>query len=131
MALTKLGYALAKVKQKLISHSPESIAEYYRKAGMRVGKNVTICGYMPIGEPQLVEIKDDCVISSEVDFITHDYSIYKVTNKGSNLFGKISIGKNCFIGQRSTILYGVELADNIIVGGGAVSSPARLRKATS
>lgn len=123
MGLTKSGYGLAKIKQKLITHSPESIADYYRKSGMRIGNNVTICGYMPIGEPELVEIKDDCVISSEVDFITHDYSIYKVTDKGSNLFGKITIGKNCFVGQRSTILYGVELADNIIVGGGQCRHP--------
>ena len=30
------------------------------------------------------------------------------------------IGDNCFIGAKSTILYGVELADNIIVAAGSV-----------
>ena len=33
-----------------------------------------------MGEPQLVEIKNDCVISSDVSFITHDHSINKVTD---------------------------------------------------
>lgn len=36
------------------------------------------------------------------------------------MFGKISIGKNCFIGANSVILYGVTLADNIIVAAGSV-----------
>ena len=68
----------------------------------------------------MLEIKNDVVISSGVTFITHDHSINKVTDKGSNLFGKIEIGNNCFIGQQSIILYGVKLADNIIVGAGSV-----------
>ena len=75
---------------------------------------------MNIAEPFLVTIGDDCVISSDVAFVTHDYSINKVTNSGSNLFGRIVIGNNCFVGQRSTILYGVHLANNIIVGSGSV-----------
>lgn len=118
--LSRLGYFLAKVKQKLITHSPETICEYYRQAGMKIGRNNIICDYIPVEEPWLVYIKNDCVISSQVSFITHDHSINKVTDKGSNLFGKIVIGNNCFVGQRSTILYGVELADNIIVGSGSV-----------
>lgn len=119
MKLTKIGYYIAKIKQK-ITHSSEEISRFYRNGGVKVGYNTIICGYMPIAEPTLVEIKDNCVISSEVAFITHDHSINKVTEKGSNLFGKITIGNNCFIGQRSTFLYGVTLSDNIIVGSGSV-----------
>lgn len=37
-----------------------------------------------------------------------------------NLYGKIKIGDNCFIGERSTLLYGVTLANNIIVASGSV-----------
>lgn len=36
------------------------------------------------------------------------------------MFGKIVVGNNCFIGERATLLYGVELADNIIVAAGSV-----------
>lgn len=120
MKLSKFKYFLAKVKQKTITHSPETISEFYRAGGVKIGRNNVICDYMSIGEPELLEIKNDCVISSEVSFITHDHSINKVSDNGSNLFGKIIIGNNCFVGQRSTILYGVELADNIIVGSGSV-----------
>ena len=59
------------------------------------------------------------MISSNVQFITHDHSINKVCEK-SNLFGKISIGDNCFIGQGTILLYGIQLADNIIVASGSV-----------
>lgn len=120
MRLNIMGYFWAKILQKVITHTPETICKFYRRVGVQVGRNNVICCYLQIGEPQLVEIKNDCVISSDVSFITHDHSISKVTDKGSNLYGKIIIGNNCFIGQRSTILYGVELADNIIVGSGSV-----------
>ena len=36
------------------------------------------------------------------------------------MFGKITIGNNSFIGARSVIMYGVELADNTIVAAGSV-----------
>lgn len=59
-------------------------------------------------------------IGNDVDFVTHDNSINKISNETINLFGKIKIGDNCFIGERSTLLYGVTLADNIIVAAGSV-----------
>lgn len=59
-------------------------------------------------------------IAHDVNFITHDNSISRVIPEKSNLFGKIIIGENCFIGARSTILYGVSLAPNIIVAAGSV-----------
>lgn len=93
---------------------------FIAKGGVTVGKNCVICGYMPISEPFLVEIKNDCVISSGVNFITHDHSINKVILNKSNLFGKITIGNNCFVGQGSILLYGIELGDNTIVASGSV-----------
>ena len=60
------------------------------------------------------------VVSTKVDFILHDFSISKVIPGTSNLFGKIVLGNNCFIGARSVVMYGVELADNIIVAAGSV-----------
>ena len=35
-------------------------------------------------------------------------------------YGKIIIGNNCFIGARSTILPGVTIGDNTIIGAGSV-----------
>ncbi len=38
----------------------------------------------------------------------------------TDLFGKIVIGRNCFIGAKSVVLYGVTIADNVIVAAGSV-----------
>ena len=49
-----------------------------------------------------------------------DNSIKLLYPEKSDVFGKIVIGNNCFIGENVTILYGVTLADNIIVAAGSV-----------
>lgn len=51
--------------------------------------------------------------------LNHDNSISKCVEGATDLFGKITIGSNCFIGARSLILYGVTLADSIIVAAGS------------
>ena len=38
----------------------------------------------------------------------------------SDLVGRISIGNNCFIGNKAIILYGVNIADNTIIAAGSV-----------
>lgn len=68
----------------------------------------------------MIEIGEDVTIADQVDFITHDNSINKISKETINLFGKIEIGDNCFIGERVTLLYGVSLAPNIIVAAGSV-----------
>ena len=114
----KLSYYYYKLKEKIF-RNPDYINQFYRNKGAKIGENVLLCNntYMP--DPAFVEIGNDVVISSNVSFITHDHSIKKVCNK-SNLFGKIVIGNNCFIGYGSILLYGVELSQNIIVASGSV-----------
>ena len=68
----------------------------------------------------MLNIGNECTISTNVTFVTHDHSIFHVRKKYGDLWGKIKIGNNCFVGANSTILYGVELANNIIVGAGSV-----------
>jgi maltose O-acetyltransferase len=68
----------------------------------------------------LIEIGSNVTIANNVQLITHDNSISKVLPDTSDLFGKIVIGDNCFIGARSIIMYGIELAPNTIVAAGSV-----------
>ena len=67
----------------------------------------------------LIEIGDGVTIASDVMFLTHDYSIHNVLGS-STLFGRISIGDNCFIGARTIILPGVSVCNNVIVAAGSV-----------
>lgn len=71
-------------------------------------------------ESNLISLGCNITISGNVTFVTHDNSIIKINPHKSNLFGRISIGDNCFIGMNSTILYGVTLGNNIIVASGSV-----------
>lgn len=73
----------------------------------------------------LVSIGDSTTISSEVVFLTHDYSISKGLNLiDQNISGRflkpIRIGCNCFIGMRTILLPGTNLGNNVIVGAGAI-----------
>jgi len=42
------------------------------------------------------------------------------TDKKYDNFGRVTIGDNCFIGERTIILKGVHVGDNCIIGAGSV-----------
>ena len=79
-----------------------------------------ICSNIAINEPHLISIGLGTTVAGNVEFVTHDNSISKVLPNTTDLFGKIIIGNNCFIGARSVIMYGVTIADNVIVAAGSV-----------
>lgn len=79
-----------------------------------------ICSSPLTMEPSLIEIGDNVVISTKVTFVTHDNSVKYVHPDKTDVFGKIIVGNNCFIGENSTLLYGVRIADNVIVAAGSV-----------
>jgi len=65
-----------------------------------------------------VIIDDNTIFAPGVKIISanHDFKDYTVWKKDK----PIKIGKNCWIGANVTILPGVELGDNVIVGAGSV-----------
>ena len=94
--------------------------------GMKVGENVSFIDTPNFGsEPYLIEIGDNTTISFDVAFVNHDGGTRVVRNiPGQNpetvIYGKITIGKNCFIGCRVTLLPGIKIGDNTIIGAGSV-----------
>lgn len=98
---------------------------YARSLGVRIGDNVRLMGIHggTFGtEPYLISIGNDVTVSSGVQFITHDGSLCTLRKEhpGVDLFGRICIGDNIFIGYGATILPGVRLGNNTIVAAGAV-----------
>lgn len=118
------GFHFAKVKAKIVGRSGykygEIINDFFRKQGVKVGKRTLIYSNILTSEPYLISIGEDSVISTDVTFVTHDYSIHNVIPSKGNLFGEIAIGNNCFIGEKAIIMYGVSLANNVIVAAGSV-----------
>ena len=75
-------------------------------------------------EPWLVTIGSHVLISGNVTFLTHDGSVwcFREEERYKNIlkYGAIKIEDNCFIGNGSTIMPGVTIGKNSIVGAGAV-----------
>lgn len=98
------------------------IVKYYRKKGMVIGNNTHVFSRIVSSEPYLITIGDNCTISTNVSLLTHDASIGAIADrlKYSDLCGKITIGNNCFIGDRAIIMYGVTIGNNVIVAAGSI-----------
>lgn len=104
-------------------------AKHLRKNGMNIDglpRYIATTAMFDGNDYSIIHLGKDCVISSEVQLLTHDYSIARglqaigKNNKQPNrdeLFLKgIYIGENSFIGARTTILPGTHIGNNVIVG---------------
>ena len=95
--------------------------EYAKKIGVNLGNNVEVNQFVDWGsEPYLISIGDNTRLSLNVTFTNHDGSLSVLRNlykdNTIDLIKPIKIGKNCFIGINSTVLYGVTIGDNVIIG---------------
>ena len=113
------GFYYAKFLCK-IKHNHQPMVAYYRKHGVKIGENCLICSNLLTSEAFLISIGNNVTVSTNVSFLTHDFSAHILIPGTSDLYGKITIGDNCFIGSGSIILYGVTLGNNILVAAGSV-----------
>lgn len=123
--LTVYRFSAEKYKQKY--------PVYLRKIGVNIPEDYYEGGHGFISPSvmfdgndfSLIAIGKNTTISTDVVFLTHDYSISKglkmINAEESGRFLKpIRVGANCFIGMRTILLPGTTLGDNVIVGAGAV-----------
>ena len=96
------------------------LKRYLIKKGVNIGNNCYIYSDISTTESYLITLGDNVTVAGKVTFITHDNSICKPLPDKSDIFGKINIGNNCFIGNGATVLYGVTIADDNIISAGAV-----------
>lgn len=105
-----------------VKRNDEKSVEYALLEGMQVGERVNFISTPNFGsEPYLIKIGDDTTISFDVAFVTHDAATRVIRNlRDGNpetvIYGNIVIGRNCFIGCRTTLLAGVKIGDNTIIG---------------
>lgn len=98
----------------------EISTEKYKQTGMVIGNNfkrMQNCS-MDISHCWLIEIGDNVTFAPNVKLIAHDASTIEIT--GHARIGRIKIGNNCFIGNSTIILPGVNIGDNCIIGSGSV-----------
>jgi acetyltransferase-like isoleucine patch superfamily enzyme len=102
--------------------SNERKIKYMRRQGMKIGND---CRFNTISfstEPYLIEIGNHVAIAGGTEIITHDGAIWCFREEIDNadVFGKIKIGNNVFIGDNCTILPNTAIGDNCIIGAGSV-----------
>jgi len=108
---------------------------YLRKMGVRFSGDISKTGFIAsnvkfdsIAYAKYIEIGENTIISSNVYFLVHDYSIgtairaVRPITKGAmpHFLKETKIGNNVFIGARSIILPGTTIGDNTIIGAGSV-----------
>jgi acetyltransferase-like isoleucine patch superfamily enzyme len=96
--------------------------KYLRKQGMIIGEGCHFNTMSFSTEPYLIELGNHVAISAGTDLVTHDGAVWCFRENESNedLFGKIIIGNNVFIGINCTILPNTTIGNNSIVGAGSV-----------
>ncbi len=108
------------IKIKKLSYN-DMLILHLRKTGMNIGDGCYICSEkVETTEPYLVTLGNNVLIASDVLFSTHDASASHYIPGASDIFGRINIGDNCFIGMGAIILPGVSIAKDCIVGAGSV-----------
>ena len=95
--------------------------KYAIKSGVQLGENVRFTGRIGFGsEPYLISIGNHVCIAG-AEFINHDGAAWVLRGLDPNCgelvgYGRIVIKDNVFIGKGTTILRGVTIGENTIVG---------------
>ena len=91
----------------------------YAKGALQIGKRFGINRYSRIVAHENITIGDHVTIGQMVSILDHDHQ-YEIVKEQLQLDGyktaPITIGNNIWIGDKCTILKGVTIGDNVVVG---------------
>ena len=99
----------------------QSSEDRARLLGVTLGENCRILAVPEVAfdsEPFLVKLGNHVTVASRVQFITHDGGVWVFREEFPEIdvFGPIVVGNNVFLGYGVTILPGVTIGDNVVVG---------------
>lgn len=102
-------------------------AEYLKKKHYfkEIGEHVYLQPWNFGTEPHLISFGDNVHVASGVHFINHDVSVFMLQHMEPETefkarVGEIVIGDNVFIGSNTTLLYGVHIGSNVVIGAGSI-----------
>lgn len=105
----------------------KTFVSYLRANGVKVGDNVKFrfpkSTTIDVSRPSLVELGSNLDINANFTVMTHDFGTYVFRNTFHDYVsssGRVKIGSNIYFGRDVTILKGVTIGDNCIVGLGSV-----------
>lgn len=118
---------LSYIKRKLAVRSNSSYIRYLRKNYVHIGENCIFrdpkSTRIDLQRPELISIGNNVDMNKNFTILTHDWSSLVFRSKFNdfvNSTGKVTIGDNIYFGTNVTILKGVEIGNNCIIGAGSV-----------
>ena len=107
--------------------SGEAYIDYLKSKGVRVGKGTIVFDPTKINidvtRPELLEIGEFVLLHRGTTIMTHDFASRAFLHKFNDFIpshGKVKIGNNVWLGQNVSILKGVTIGDNVVIGYGSI-----------
>lgn len=110
----------------LAKASPTKRAELLRPLVYHMGKDVELYTSNLGTEPYLISIHDNVCVASNVHFITHDVSVFRISHmmglkRGEiDKVGSIELHDNSFIGAYSILMPNTSVGKNSVVAAGSL-----------
>lgn len=115
------------IKYFWVKRSSDSIITYLRKQGCKIGKDCFAMYpknlYIDYTRPSLIDIGDHVFLHKNFTIRTHDYASWVFANLYDDFIpshGRVKIGNNIWFGENCTVLKGVTIGDNCIIGYGSI-----------
>lgn len=105
----------------------ETFLNYLRKQGCSIGSGCYVASPSTVSidcsRPYLIEIGNNVRLNRGLTILTHDFSSVVFKQLYGEMLpssGKVKIGNNVYFGWNCTVLKGVTIGDNCIIGYGSV-----------
>lgn len=118
---------IAKFKRKYALRNEKAYIKYLRDCGVKIGdrchigepRTITI----DLTRPYLIEIGNMVRMNKGFTLLTHDFATSVLTNAYGEFLpsaGKVKIGNNVYFAQKCSVMKGVTIGDNCIIGYGSL-----------
>lgn len=112
-----------------VRRSSQAIIQYYRGKGIKIGKG-SFCMHpkslmIDTSRPCQIEIGENVFLHRGLTVLSHDYASWVFLGMNGDFIpsqGNVKIGNNIWFGYNCTVLKGVTIGDNCIIGLGSVVS---------
>lgn len=126
----RLSSKIENLKLRWARTSSKRYIKFLRSKGIKIGNNLFVTRDLKslsidITRPSLIEIGDNVRLNKNLTLVTHDGAFYVLKNKFNEFIsasGRIKIGNNVYFGRDCTVLKGVSIGNNCIIGFGSVVS---------
>lgn len=120
----KVKSKLLNLKLRLARTSVKRYLKFLKNRGIVIGDNIFFHGgvksvSIDITRPSLVTIGSNISFNKNFTLLTHDWGSYVLRNKYQEFIpssGPVNIGNNIVFGRNVTVLKGVTIGDNCIIG---------------